>query len=69
MTSALIDILTRGHESKDFDYKGPMAWDEADKRSCCELVKDILGMPLKQSTVSLGCTKSCYVKQRQWSCV
>lgn len=44
MTSALIDILTRGHESKDFDYKGPMVWDESDKRSCCELVKDVFGM-------------------------
>ena len=40
----LIDILRRGHESKDLDYKGPMLWDESDKKACCEVVKDILGM-------------------------
>lgn len=44
MSKELIDILTRGHESKDLDYKGPAAWDEGNKRACCELVKDILGM-------------------------
>jgi hypothetical protein len=40
----LIDILRRGYESKDLDYKGPMLWDESDKKACCEVVKDILGM-------------------------
>jgi len=40
----LKDILVRGYESKDLDYKMSMTWDEKDKRSCCELVKDILGM-------------------------
>jgi hypothetical protein len=40
----LTAILLRGHESKDLDYKSAAAWSEADKRSCCELVKDILAM-------------------------
>lgn len=37
-------ILRRGFESKELDYKGPCAWDEGDKKSCCELVKDILAI-------------------------
>jgi hypothetical protein len=37
-------ILRRGFESKDLDYKGGCAWTESDKRSCCELVKDILAI-------------------------
>jgi hypothetical protein len=44
MANELIEILNRGHEAKDLDYKGPIAWDETNKKSCCELVKDILGM-------------------------
>jgi len=40
----LIDILHRGHESKDLDYKGPIQWDEGDKKACCEIVKDVFGM-------------------------
>src|SRR5271155_1225608 len=40
----LTAILLQGHESKDLDYKGPMSWDEANKKSCCGLVKDILAM-------------------------
>jgi hypothetical protein len=40
----LIEILRRGHEAKDFDYKASAGWDEADKKSCCALVKDILAM-------------------------
>jgi predicted HTH transcriptional regulator len=40
----LIAILLQGHESKELDYKCGMAWKEADKKSCCELVKDILAM-------------------------
>lgn len=43
-TRELLSILTRGYESKDLDYKGPCAWDETNKKSCCELAKDILGM-------------------------
>jgi schlafen family protein len=42
---ALIEVIRRGFESKDIDYKGPMAWDErGNKRGCCELVKDILAL-------------------------
>lgn len=40
----LKEILLQGYESKDLDYKGPCEWDEKDKKSCCELVKDILAM-------------------------
>jgi hypothetical protein len=41
----LIAILLRGHESRDFDYKAAVDWNEAaDKKACCELVKDILAM-------------------------
>ena len=40
----LIAVLLKGFESKDLDYKGPCVWDEPDKKSCCALVKDILGM-------------------------
>ena len=41
---ALKEILLRGFESKDLDYKGPCQWDEKDKKACCEIVKDILAM-------------------------
>ena len=44
MSSELVTIINRGCEAKDLDYKAPMPWDEADKKACCELVKDILGM-------------------------
>ena len=40
----LTKILLRGYESKDLDYKGPTQWDEGEKKACCELVKDVLGM-------------------------
>jgi hypothetical protein len=40
----LIAVLLKGFESKDLDYKGPISWDESDKKSCCAIVKDILGM-------------------------
>jgi hypothetical protein len=42
--SELTAVLLRGYESKDLDYKGPGKWDEEDKKSCCGLVKDVLGM-------------------------
>ena len=38
------DVVHRGYESKDLDYKGVMVWDNNDKKSCCDLVKDILAM-------------------------
>jgi len=41
---ALKEILLKGFESKDLDYKGPCQWDEKDKKACCEIVKDILAM-------------------------
>jgi hypothetical protein len=38
-------LINRGFESKDLDYKGPLEWDPGkDKKSCCELVKDILAI-------------------------
>jgi hypothetical protein len=40
----LVAVLTRGYESKDLDYKAPTGWDDSDKKSKCELVKDILAM-------------------------
>lgn len=40
----LKDILLRGYETKALDYKAPTMWDENNKKTCCELVKDILGM-------------------------
>jgi hypothetical protein len=43
-SNELTAILLRGHESKELDYKAPMAWSETDKASCCNLVKDILAM-------------------------
>ncbi len=40
----LKEILLRGFESKDLDYKGPFQWNEKDKKACCEILKDILAM-------------------------
>ena len=40
----LKDILLRGYETKDLDYKAAAVWDENNKKACCELVKDILGV-------------------------
>ena len=40
----LCTVVGRRMETKDLDYKGPCAWDETDKRACCEIVKDILAM-------------------------
>jgi hypothetical protein len=37
-------ILRRGFESKELEYKGPIAWDEGDKKACCELVKDVIAI-------------------------
>jgi antitoxin component of MazEF toxin-antitoxin module/predicted HTH transcriptional regulator len=37
-------IVYRNFESKELDYKGPCAWDENDKKACCELVKDVLAL-------------------------
>lgn len=37
-------ILRQGFESKQLDYKAPCAWDEGDKKPCCEIVKDILAI-------------------------
>lgn len=41
---SLRDIVSRGFESRDLDYKQPLTWDESNKKTCCDLVKDILGM-------------------------
>jgi predicted HTH transcriptional regulator len=42
--SDLLRIIERNFESKGLDYKGPMAWDTADRASCCALVKDVMAM-------------------------
>jgi hypothetical protein len=52
-------ILRRGFESKELDYKGPCAWDEGDKKSCCELVKDILAVAnTKGGWVAVGVSET-----------
>ena len=40
----LISIIERNFESKGLDYKGPIRWDPNDKKGCCEITKDIIGM-------------------------
>jgi hypothetical protein len=40
----LIAVIERNFESKSLDYKGPIAWDSRDKKACCELTKDVMGM-------------------------
>lgn len=40
----VINLILRPYESKEHEFKGPMAWNGADKKACCELVKDILAM-------------------------
>jgi hypothetical protein len=40
----LIATIERNFESKGLDYKGPMAWNSHDKKACCALVKDVMGM-------------------------
>lgn len=43
-STELTAIIERNFESKSLDYKGPMQWSSSDKKACCELVKDIMGM-------------------------
>lgn len=39
------ELIHKGFESKDLDYKGPIMWNEADnRRVCCGIVKDVLAM-------------------------
>ena len=40
----LKNLLLRLYESKELDFKGPMAWNGNDKKACCEIIKDILAM-------------------------
>jgi hypothetical protein len=40
----LTNLILRPHESKDHEFKGAIAWNGTDKKSCCELVKDILAI-------------------------
>ena len=40
----LENLILHPYESKELDFKGPMAWNVNDKKSCCEIVKDILAM-------------------------
>jgi hypothetical protein len=37
-------VVYRNFESKELDYKAPCAWDENNKKACCEFVKDILAL-------------------------
>ena len=37
-------LIFRGFEGKDLDYKGACAWDNSDKKACCELLKDVLAL-------------------------
>ena len=39
MSPELTAILLRGQETKDFDYKAAIAWDERDKAACCSIVE------------------------------
>lgn len=39
-----IDLIEFGQETRTLDYKGPLRWSEKDKKSCCDLTKDILAM-------------------------
>ena len=43
-SAELIAIIERNFESKGLDYKGPVEWNSGDKKACCELAKDIIGM-------------------------
>ena len=40
----LVGIIESNCESKSLDYKGPMSWDTKDKKSSCDLVKDIIAI-------------------------
>jgi len=40
----LKNLILHPYESKEIDFKGPMDWNGNDKKSCCEIVKDILAM-------------------------
>jgi hypothetical protein len=40
----LINLILHPYESKEIDFKGPLAWNGNDKKACCEIVKDILAM-------------------------
>jgi Putative DNA-binding domain len=40
----LREVLRQGYEDRDLDYKAPMAWNEKDRKACCEIVKDILAL-------------------------
>lgn len=40
----LINLIFRAFESKEHEFKGPIAWNGNDKKACCEIVKDILAM-------------------------
>jgi schlafen family protein len=43
-STELIGIIERNFESKELDYKGPVAWNSNDKKASCELAKDIIAM-------------------------
>lgn len=44
VTDDLAQLVKRGYESKDVEYKGSMEWNESDKKACCELIKDVLAI-------------------------
>ena len=40
----LTNLILHPYESKEHEFKAAMIWDGHDKKSCCELVKDILAI-------------------------
>ena len=43
-SSEVVAVIERNYESKALDYKGPTIWNSQDRKSCCELVKDVLAI-------------------------
>jgi len=58
MSPELTAILLRGQETKDFDYKAAIAWDERDKAACCAIVKDVLAMANIKTSEAAGRTSA-----------
>ncbi len=44
ISDELSNLILLAYESKEHEFKGPMAWNGYDKKACCEIVKDILAM-------------------------
>src|SRR5215204_731669 len=44
LDSTNCDLVRRGVETRDFDYKGPSRWDSKNKQACFGVAKDVLAM-------------------------